>query len=406
MPNIPELLSPAGDMEKLEAAVRFGADAVYLAGKQFGMRAFAGNFDERELAAAVEYAHARSVKVYVTCNTIPIDADLDELDSFIALCGQCGIDALIVSDVGVLSLAKRLAPNADIHISTQAGVTNSLTASEFYRMGAKRVILARELSLEDIKTIRAKTPPELELEAFVHGAMCVSFSGRCLLSQYLTGRDANRGECAQPCRWGYYLMEETRPGQFFKLEESGKGAFIMNAQDLCMIGHLDKLAASGVSSLKIEGRAKTAYYAAVITNAYRAALDILRDNPSDFHLPAWIAREPETISHRPYGTGFYFGQPEQTYDNGGPVRAYDIAAVVDDWQDGLLFCTQRNKLFRGDELEALEPGKPPVKIKAGELFDETGAPIDSTPHPMMRFSLKTPFPAGKGAILRKKAAAL
>ena len=273
--HYPEVLAPVGDFERLTYAVNYGADAVYLGGTAFGMRASSANFDFDTMKKAVEYAHARDVKVYLTCNTLPLNSEVEQLSDYLKSARDAGVDAVIVADIGVLMEAKRVIPEVDIHISTQTGIVNYL-----YKMGAKRVVLARELPLEDIRRIRDKTPPELEIEAFVHGAMCMSFSGRCLLSNYMIGRDANRGECAQPCRWGYHLVEEKRPGQYFPIYEDEKGSYILNAKDMCMIEHLDKVIDAGVTSLKIEGRAKSFYYVAVITNAYRQAVDLYRKDRS------------------------------------------------------------------------------------------------------------------------------
>ena len=277
-----EVLSPAGDMERFTAAVDFGADAVYLGRKNFGMRSSPQNFTFEQLSDAVRTAHAKGVKVYLTCNTLPRNSEIPLFEQFISEACAAQVDALIVADIGILSLVKKYAPDMEIHISTQTGIVNYVTARELYNMGAKRIVLARELSLEEIAEIRAKTSPDLDIEAFVHGAMCVSFSGRCLLSQYLVNRDANRGECAQPCRWGYHLMEEKRPGEFFPVFEDEKGTYILNAKDMCMIDFIDKLAEAGITSLKIEGRAKSAYYVAVVTNAYRMAVDEYYKNPDSF----------------------------------------------------------------------------------------------------------------------------
>ncbi len=311
MKNKIELLAPAGDSERLDAAIRFGADAVYLGGKSFGMRATPQNFNDEELKAAVTEARANGVRVYLTCNTVPGNDEIEAIGDFMRYAASAQVDALIVADIGLLMMAKRIVPEMEIHISTQAGVMNYLTATELYKLGASRVVLARELSIGDIAKLRDKTPPELEIEVFVHGAMCMSFSGRCVISNYLTGRDANRGECAQPCRWGYHLMEEKRPGQFFPVFEDEKGSYILNAKDLCTIDFIDKLAEAGVTSLKIEGRAKSAYYVAVVTNAYRMAVDLYLKDPSGYTLPVWVKEELGRVSHREYSTGFYFGRPEE-----------------------------------------------------------------------------------------------
>ena len=398
-----ELLAPVGDYERLVAAVQYGADAVYLGGTAFGMRAASANFDLDTLRRAVEYAHAHSVRVYLTCNTLPRGAEVEDLPQYLKDTAACGVDAFIVSDIGVMMLAKRVAPQVEIHISTQAGVVNYLTARELYGLGARRVVLARELSLEEIAEIRAKTPPELEIEAFVHGAMCMSFSGRCLLSSYITGRDANRGECAQPCRWGYYLMEEKRPGEYHPVYEDERGSYILNAKDLCMIEHLDKLIQAGVTSLKIEGRAKSSYYVSVITNAYRCAIDQYLADPQHYQLEPWVEEETRKVSHRTYSTGFYFGpiHEGQYYENAGYVRSYDVVDIADGYEDGIIICTQRNKFSVGDELEILEPGRPPRSFVVPALFDENGQAIESANHAVMRVRIPCAFPVVPGAILRK-----
>ena len=395
----PEILAPAGDMERLQAAVSFGADAVYLAGQEFGMRTSPNNFTQEELVKAVKLAHGKNVKVYLTCNTLPRNDEIDRLPEFIQNVANAGVDAFIVADVGVLQLVKKYAPNVDVHISTQAGVVNYLTARTFYELGANRVVLARELTLDDIAEIRAKTDKNLELEVFVHGSMCVSFSGRCLLSSYLTGRDANRGDCAQPCRWKYNLVEENRPGQFFPVFEENGGTYFLNSRDLCMINHIPEVVKAGATSLKIEGRAKSAYYVAVTTNAYRHALDLfLENNP----LELWISEELEKISHREYNTGFFFGsEPGQIYSNGGYIRNYDVVAVCDGYKNGVMEISQRNKFFKGDTLDVLEPGGKPFNLKVEKIFDEWGNEIESTPHAMQKLFIPTEKKVLPGAYLRK-----
>lgn len=397
-----ELLAPAGDRERLEAAIAFGADAVYLAGKEFGMRAAPTNFGPEELERAVAYAHARNVQVHLTCNTIPHEAELDRLPDFLRFAQDAGVDAFIIADFGVLRLAQKAAPRVSIHVSTQAGVANSASANAFYELGASRVVLARELTLEEIAEIRAKTPKELELECFVHGAMCVSFSGRCLLSDYMAHRDANRGDCAQSCRWKYTLMEEKRPGSYMPVFEEDGGTYILNSKDLCMIGHIPELVKAGVTSLKIEGRAKSAYYVAVTTNAYRSAMDEYRRNPCG-KLSPWIAEELNKISHRAYSTGFYLGEePGQVYETGGYVRDYEVIAVCEDYCDGCAVLSQRNRFFRGDTADVLEAGKQPYQLLLEELFDADGNSIDVAPHATMTVRVKTARPVAKGAILRRR----
>ncbi|MBQ8623504.1 MAG: U32 family peptidase [Oscillospiraceae bacterium] len=390
-------------MERFDAALMYGADAIYLGGQSFGMRSSPANFSFEELSTACKKAHGKDVKVYLTCNTLPKNSEIASFEGFIKQAEAAGVDAVIANDIGVFSLIKKYTPDMEIHVSTQAGIVNYVTANEFYNMGAKRVVLARELPLEEIAEIRAKTPKDLDIECFVHGAMCVSFSGRCLLSQYLVNRDANRGECAQPCRWNYYLMEEKRPNEFYPIGEDENGAYILNAKDLCMIEHLDKLAKAGITSFKIEGRSKSAYYVSVVTNAYRAAVDILKSNPDNYKLPEWVKEEVFKVSHRKYCTGFYFGHPKdcQYYETSGYVRNYDVVAIVDDYHDGRLWCTQRNRFFKGDELEILTPNQKPVIIKADEIINELGESVEAANKATMKFSLSCDKEFIKGSIIRK-----
>lgn len=402
--KLPELLCPAGDIERLKAAVDFGADAVYLAGEEFGMRTAAKNFGEDDLRKGVEYAHAHGVKVHVTCNTIPHNDEIMRLPAHLELLSDVGVDAIIASDLGTIGLVKKYAPRQQLHVSVQSGIVNYETARAFADMGADRVVLARELPLEEIAEIRAKTPKELELEAFVHGAMCVSFSARCLLSSYMTGRDANRGDCAQPCRWSYSLMEEKRPGQYFDITETDKGTYILNSNDLCMAEHLDKMVAAGISSLKIEGRAKSHYYVAVTANAYRGAVDSL-GLPGEWRLPAWVMEELNKISHRTYSHGFYFGRPEnaQTYASAGYIRDYTVAGVATDYSDGMVSLTLKNKFLRGQVFDCLSPREEPFIIKADEMYDENGNAIDTAPHPMMTVKIPCDRPIKAGSLFRMSA---
>ena len=401
---LPELLCPAGDLSRLKTAVDFGADAVYLAGKEFGMRTASANFDEDALKKGIEYAHKNGVKVHVTCNTIPHNEEMKRLPEFLEYISSIGADAVIASDLGTIGLVKKYAPNCELHASVQSGIVNTETAKTLYDMGAKRVVLARELSIEEIAEIRANTPKDLEIEAFVHGAMCVSFSARCLLSSYMTGRDANRGDCAQPCRWSYSLMEQTRQGQYFDITEDEKGTYILNANDLCMAEYLDKMADAGINSLKIEGRAKTEYYVAVTANAYRGAVDSLKCRENGWQLPSWVKEELNKISHRTYSTGFYFGRPQnaQTYENAGYIRDYAVAAVVNGYEDGCITAVLKNKFLRGTELDCLEAGSIPFKVSTDILYDENGVSIESAPHPMQ--IIKIPFnrPVKTGSMLRMK----
>ena len=397
-----ELLAPAGDSECLESALSFGADAVYLAGTQYGMRTASKNFTPCELKKAVEKAHKKGTKVHVTCNTLPRNNEIDQLPEFLRIVQDCGVDALIIADVGVMSLAAKYAPDVQRHVSTQAGVVNYVTARTLYDMGASRVVLARELSLDEIADLRAKTPRELEIETFVHGSMCVSFSGRCLISSYMTGRDANRGDCAQPCRWKYHLFEEHRDGQYFPVEETEDGTFLYNSRDLCMIEHIPELVNAGIDSLKIEGRAKSAYYVAVITNAYRHAIDEYYASEGKAPLSKWIREELEKISHREYSTGFFFGgEPGQVTDNGGYIRKYEIVAVCDEYKNNTAFLTQRNRFFTGDRLDVLPPSGTPFEIIVDYMQNDKGESIEVAPHAMQKIILPSNVEIPAGSVLRK-----
>ncbi len=402
----PELLSPAGDAERLDACLLYGADAAYLGSDMFSMRAAAPNFHGDELEKAVKKAHEKNVKVYMTCNTLPRNSEISFLEEHLEYWFSIGIDAVIVADFGVLDICKKVAPKLPVHISTQAGIVNYHSAEVFYNLGASRVVLARELSLDEIKEIAVKKPKELELEAFVHGAMCVSFSGRCLLSNYLTGRDANRGECAQPCRWEYALMEKTREGQYFPVNQDESGTYILNSRDMCMIEHIPELINAGIDSFKIEGRAKSSYYAAVITNAYRAAIDeYLNFDGKDYKLSDWIKNETLKVSYREYCTGFYFGSPSQDaqiFYDGGYKREWDVAAVVIDSDGEFITVEQRNKFVISDELEALEPGKEPFKITVTEIYNENNEAVCQAPHPMEILKIKCDKKLVKGSLLRKQ----
>ena len=397
----PELLSPAGDMERLRMVLHYGADAVYLAGKEFGLRASAGNFDRDGLREAVALCHKKGVKVHVTVNTLPREDELLRLPDYLRFLNVLGVDALIIADLGVLSLANKYAPEVEKHVSTQLGVVNSETCRVLYEMGASRAVLARELSLAEIRQIRDNAPAGIALETFVHGAMCVSFSGRCLLSNYLAGRDANRGECAQPCRWKYHLVEEKRPDEAFDITEDDGGTYILNSNDLCLIEHLPELMDAGIESFKIEGRMKSAYYAAVVTNAYRHAID-----EAAFGLPlspVWLA-ELQKLSHRKYCTGFYFGEPGQYYGKNDTLyfAQADVCAVVESCdEDGYATLTHRNRFGTGDEVELLTSDGEPVRFTVGPMTDEDGAPIPEAIHPMMVFRLRLPRPCAPLSLLRK-----
>ena len=379
-------------------ALHYGADAVYLAGKRFGMRASAGNFSMEELARACALAHENGAAVHLTCNTLPREDELKALPDFLREAENAGVDAFIIADLGVMKLAERYAPSVQRHVSTQLGVINSAAANVLYSMGASRVVLARETPMKDIFEIRANTPKELEIETFVHGAMCVSFSGRCLLSNYLTGRDANRGACAQPCRWRYRLVEEKRPGEYFDITED-KGTYIMNSRDMCMIEHIPELMDAGVSSFKIEGRMKSAYYAAAVTNAYRHAIDCAAAGKP---LPQVWIDEVNKLSHRPYCTGFYYGDPGQHYAETSYYSDAEVCAVVEECdKDGNAVLTQRNRFCTGDKLELMTNDAEPVPFTAGYMENADGEEISSTPHAMMKFKMKLPSPCGRLSIIRR-----
>ena len=384
----PELLAPAGDMERLHMAVLYGADAVYLAGTSFGMRSFAGNFSDEELPKAVQFAHEHGVRVHCTVNTMPRNHEAACLPAHLEKLNAAGVDAIICADLGVFTLAGKYAPHCQRHISTQASISNYECARAWYEQGASRVILARELSLEEIREIRAKTPQELELECFVHGAMCVSYSGRCLLSGYMTGRDSNRGACAQPCRYQYALMEEKRPGEYFPVFEDEKGTYIMNSNDMCMIDHLEDLCDAGLASLKIEGRAKSAYYAAVVTGAYRHCLDraFLKEKPD----PVW-RDEVEHVSHRHYSTGFFYGQPGQYYENSRYIRDWQVVAVVESCDaDGNAVLSLRNKFKTGDTVEVVGPDSRPFAMTVPIMQNADGEELTEPRNPQMTFQMRLP----------------
>ena len=397
-----ELLAPAGDMERLKMAVAYGADAVYLAGTTFGMRTFAGNFTPEELKEAVTLCKANNVRVHVTCNTMPRNDEIARLPEWLEYINEVGVTAAIMADVGVLSMCKKYAPNVECHISTQASIVNYASANAWYDLGAKRVILARETSLDEIREIRAKTPKELEIEVFGHGAMCVSYSGRCLLSNYMTGRDSNRGACAQPCRYKYALMEEKRPGEYFPVYEDEQGTYIMNSKDMCMIDHVGELMDIGLDSLKIEGRAKSAYYAAIVTGAYRHAIDAAAaGQPLD---PVW-RDEVEHISHRHYSTGFFYGQPGQFTQDSRYVRDWQIVAkVLECDEEGNALLSLNNKFATGDELELVGPDVRPQTLVVGTLTDgESGEILPEVRKPQMKFRMKLPLPVPPLSLLRRQA---
>ena len=384
----PELLCPAGDWERLQLAVAYGADAVYLAGTSFGMRSFAGNFAPEELPKAVAYAHDHGVKAHVTVNIMPRNDEAARLPAYLELLDDAGVDALILADLGAFRMAEQYAPHCERHVSTQQSIGNYACAQAWFDLGAKRVVLARELSLMEIREIRAKVDPQLEIETFCHGAMCVSYSGRCLLSNYMTGRDSNRGACAQPCRYQYALMEEKRPGEYFPVFEDEQGTYIMNSRDMCMIDHLDDLMDAGVDCLKIEGRAKSGYYAAIVTGAYRHVLDdVHAGRPVD---PVW-RDEVEHVSHRPYATGFFYGQPGQYTANGRYLRDWQICAVVEHCdQAGNAVLSLRNKFAAGDTVELVGPDCKPFSVTVPPMEDLEGNVLLEPKTPQSRFRMKLP----------------
>ena len=411
-----ELLSPAGNFEKLKAAILYGADAVYLAGNCFGMRSAADNFSIEEIYEAVSYAHERGKKIYLTVNTMPHDCEYSRLREYLLSLKDANIDAMIIADLGVIATVKELLPNMEIHISTQASIVSSAAAKAYAALGAKRLVLARELSLEEIKEIRRSLDPSVELEAFVHGSMCVSYSGRCMLSNFLTGRDANRGACAQPCRWNYTIYEEKRPDIPIPVEETELGTFIMSSKDMCTIEHIPELIEAGISSFKIEGRMKSVYYTSVVTNAYRMAIDRYLADPESYEFdPAWL-RELESVSHREYCTGFYFdplSDNAQLTDSVGYIRekAY-FAVCVEPTEgeriaaeklggDGLYLFMQKNKVSLSDGAEIISPQKTGRSFRINEMYNAEGEPIECAPHPYMRFFVRVPFEVKVGDIMRE-----
>ena len=394
-----ELLSPAGDMERLKMSVLYGADAVYLAGTDFGMRSFAGNFTPEELPVAVKYAHEHGVRVHVTVNTMPRNDEVKNLPAYLELLQDAGVDALILADMGAFTLAGKYAPKCARHISTQQSIANYECAKAWYDLGAERVVLARELSLKEIATIREKTPKELEIETFGHGAMCVSYSGRCLLSNYMTGRDSNRGACAQPCRYQYALVEEKRPGEYFPVYEDEKGTYILNSRDMCTIDHLRQLQDAGIDCIKIEGRAKSAYYAAIVTGAYRHCID---DVAAGREVDIVWRNEVEHVSHRVYSTGFYFGHPGQYTENSRYIRQWQVCAIVESCDEtGLARCSLRNKFAAGDELEFVGPDTKPEAFVAPEMTDLDGKPLQEVRTPQMSFYMQLQRQVPAYTILRR-----
>jgi len=402
-----ELLAPAGDLERLKIAFMYGADAVYVGGQIFGMRAAAKNFTIEELAEGVKFAHELGKKVFVTANIIPHNEDLEGLPEYLKSLSDINVDAVIVSDAGTFALVKETVPNMEVHISTQANNTNYLTVNFWHTMGASRVVLARELSFEEIKEISQKASKSVDLEAFVHGAMCISYSGRCLLSNYMTNRDANRGECAQSCRWNYYLMEEKRPGEYMQVYEDEKGTYFMNSKDMCMIEYIPNIIESGITSLKIEGRMKTSYYVATVVRSYRMAIDGYYDNPKNWECKDEWINEIKTASHRDFTTGFYFEKPdheEHIYSEKSYIRDYSFIGLVKDYDQATQIATieQRNRFFKGDNIEILSPNTEIIKMTIEEMWDEEGNELEVAPHPQQIIKMKIPFLIEPYYILRKE----
>ncbi|WP_217701599.1 U32 family peptidase [Schaalia sp. Marseille-Q2122] len=429
----PEVLAPAGNLATVKTAIDFGADAVYCGGKAFGMRSAPQNLSLEDFEEAVAYAHARDARIFVTCNILPTNDEIDAMNSYMGQLGEIGVDALIVSDIGVLMAARRVAPHVEVHVSTQAGITNYQAANAFAALGASRVVLARELDIEAIRGIRAHVPDDLEIEAFVHGSMCMAFSGRCLISQHLTGRDANHGDCAQSCRWKYHVVEEKRPGQFIPVEVTDGGTFLFNSHDMNVLAHVDEILDAGVTSLKIEGRAKSAYYVAAMANAYKTAVNefmIQRGfedeagrplrpftsaaQPSSAQggsavtLPEWLLAEPDKVTHREYSTGFYY--PEQPAGENIMVGGY-----INEWRwvgdvlgydeaNARLHIYAKNKISPGMDIEFLFPGHAPIVLRVPDqgLLDEAGEPVAEINHPAHEFSLPCDQAIPRGAMIRAR----
>ena len=393
--NTAELLSPAGDMETLKAAVMYGADAVYVGGPMLQLRSSKAAFTPEELSEACAFVHSMGRKLYVTVNSFAFHDEIGELGAYASELKNLGADALIVSDLGAIDTIKRNVPSMSVHVSTQANCMNYASAMVYRSLGAERIVLARELSLSEIKKMRKALPEDLELEAFVHGAMCMVYSGRCLISSYLTGRSGNRGECTQPCRWKYYLYEENRPGEYFPVEEDGGKSAILSSHDMKMIEHLEEMREAGIYSFKIEGRMKTAYYCATVTNAYRSALDGCRDFE-------YLNRELEAVSHRPYSTGFYYGEERKnTYNSGEYTQLCRFVGVVRGREGGMLEVEQRNHFRRGELLEVISPGKRPAELRVGEMFDGEHQSIDAAPHPMQKVLIPTDAVFPEGSLIRR-----
>ncbi len=406
--NKPELLAPAGDLEKLKIAVLYGADAVYIGGEAYGLRAKAKNFGLDTMAEGIQFAHDHGAKVYITANIFAHNADFEGMAEYFKAVEKIGADALIISDLGVFSVAKEAVPNMEIHVSTQANNTNYMSASMWYKLGAKRVVIARELSFGEVKQIRENIPEDMDIEAFVHGAMCISYSGRCLLSNYLSGRDANKGACSHPCRWKYHLVEETRPGEYMPIEENERGTYIYNSKDLCMIEHIPDILESGIMSLKIEGRMKTPFYVGTVVKAYRQAIDDYMTSPDLYRekLPQYL-EEVSKASHRDYTEGFYYEKPDgnqQIYNSNTYIRGFDFIGMVQEDSNpetGIAIVEQRNKFCVGDTIEVMPAKGNAFTMKVSKLWDADGNPVESAPHPQQILQILFDKPVKKYDMLRK-----
>ena len=403
----PELLAPGGSLEKLKTAIDYGADAVYIGGEAFSLRVAAENFSKEDMREGIKYAHDRGKKVYLTANILPHNDDIEEFEDFITEIKDYGFDAVLIADLGLFDMMQEFAPEIPIHVSTQANNVNYRSAIKWHKMGATRVVLAREMSFREIAEFQQKIPEDLELEAFIHGAMCISYSGRCLLSNYMTGRDSNMGACAHPCRWNYKLVEETRPGEYMDVMENERGTFIFNSKDLCTIRHIPELVQSGIASLKIEGRVKTSYYVATVVGAYRREIDRYFADPENYVFNEAEYEELCKVSHRPYTTGFYFGKPDensQVYTSSSYIRDYDLVGIVQsyDAETGIATVSQRNRLFKGDEVEIIQPMKPFFTQTIDSMTDENGNEIDVANHAEQIVHFKSVQPVCEGAMIRKK----
>jgi len=403
----PELLAPAGDLEKLKIAVLYGADAVYFGGETFSLRAGAGNFTYEEMKEGIEFAHAHGAKCHLTVNIFAHNEDIEPFIDYLKRVKDLGIDAFIASDPGVIDMIQEIIPDAEIHLSTQANMTNHRTANFWYKRGLRRLVTARELTIDEIKELKANIPEDMELESFIHGAMCISYSGRCLLSNFMIERDANRGACAHPCRWKYTLMEEQRPGQYYPIEEDDRGTYILNSKDLCLIEHLPELIEAGISSFKIEGRMKSVFYVATVVSAYRKAIDAYFENPAEYEFKEEWMTELCKVSHREFTTGFYFHKPtnnDQNYRTSAYTRDYSFVGMVKDYDPETGFATveQRNKMVLGDKIEVFGPNADFFEQELKEIYDEEGNAVDSAPHPQQILKIKMDKPVKPFFMLRKE----